>query len=261
MEKSYKYFKRGISWLSFNYRILLEAEDASLPLYERIKFLSIYSSNREEFYEIRVAEHRGVLMKKRFTEEPDADAEKVLADINREINRQQDEYYRIFTEQILPELERQQICLYQSSEVAPFHREFVYNFFNEEVFPFLSPVMIQAGDIRTFIRDRRLYLVVRTVKKSKKSALQGYTPDYQYALMKIPHTKVPRFIELPPQDGKFYLMFIDDIIKANLHTIFPGYRIDSCYSIKISRDADIYLEDEKRESDGDHTAENQKKEN
>lgn len=63
--------------------------------------------------------------------------------------------------------------------------------------------------------------------------------------MKIPHTKVPRFIELPPQDGKFYLMFIDDIIKANLHTIFPGYRIGSCYSIKISRDADIYLEDEK----------------
>lgn len=58
MENSHKYFKRDISWLSFNYRVLLEAEDETLPIYERIKFLSIYSSNLEEFYEIRVAEHR-----------------------------------------------------------------------------------------------------------------------------------------------------------------------------------------------------------
>ncbi len=57
MENSYKYFKRDVSWLSFNYRVLLEAEDDTLPVYERIKFLSIYSSNLEEFYEIRVAEH------------------------------------------------------------------------------------------------------------------------------------------------------------------------------------------------------------
>ncbi|MCD7976892.1 MAG: RNA degradosome polyphosphate kinase [Tannerellaceae bacterium] len=246
MEKSYKYFKRDISWLSFNYRVLLEAEDETLPLYERIKFLSIYSSNREEFYEIRVAEHRGVLMRKRFTEESDMDAEEVLADITAEINRQQDEYYRIFTEKILPELERQQICLYQHSEVEPFHQEFVHNFFNEEVFPFLSPVMIQAGEIRTFIRDRRLYLVVRMIKRSKKITQPDYMPCYHYALMKIPHSKVPRFIELPPHNGKFYLMFIDDIIKANLSTVFPGYLIDSCYSIKISRDADIYLEDERK---------------
>lgn len=60
MENSYQYFKRDLSWLSFNYRVLLEAEDDTLPIYERIKFLSIYSSNLEEFYEIRVAEHRGV---------------------------------------------------------------------------------------------------------------------------------------------------------------------------------------------------------
>ena len=74
MENSHKYFKRDISWLSFNYRVLLEAEDETLPIYERIKFLSIYSSNLEEFYEIRVAEHRGVIMKKNFTEESGAEA-------------------------------------------------------------------------------------------------------------------------------------------------------------------------------------------
>lgn len=245
MENLYKYFKRDISWLSFNYRVLLEAEDDTLPVYERIKFLSIYSSNLEEFYEIRVAEHRGVVMKKNYAEESGAEAEEILSEITEEVNRQQREYYRIFSEKILPELNRQNIYLYQDSEPEPFHREFVHNFFNEEVFPFLSPVMIQAGDIRTFIRDRRLYLVIRMLKKCRKSADPGYPPEYHYALMKIPYAKVPRFIELPPHEGKFYIMFIDDIIRANLSSIFPGYQVDSCYSIKISRDADIYLEDEK----------------
>lgn len=245
MENSYKYFKRDVSWLSFNYRVLLEAEDDTLPVYERIKFLSIYSSNLEEFYEIRVAEHRGVIMKKNFTEESGAEAEEVLTEITNEVNRQQREYYRIFSEKILPELNRQNIYLYQGSEPEPFHEEFVHNFFNEEVFPFLSPVMIQAGDIRTFIRDRRLYLVIRMVKKSKRKPEGDQAPEYHYALMKIPYAKVPRFIELPQHEGKFYIMFIDDIIRANLANIFPGYIIDSCYSIKISRDADIYLENEK----------------
>lgn len=244
MENSHKYFKRDISWLSFNYRVLLEAEDETLPIYERIKFLSIYSSNLEEFYEIRVAEHRGVIMKKNFTEESGEEAEETLAEITEEVNRQQREYYRIFSK-VLQELNRQDIYLYQDSRPEPFHEEFVHNFFNEEVFPFLSPVMIQAGDIRTFIRDRRLYLVIRMVKKSKRMAEPDYVPDYYYALMKIPYAKVPRFIELPTHEGKHYIMFIDDIIRANLSSIFPGYVVESCYSIKISRDADIYLDDEK----------------
>ncbi len=244
MENSHKYFKRDISWLSFNYRVLLEAEDDALPIYERIKFLSIYSSNLEEFYEIRVAEHRGVIMKKNFTDESGAEAEEILAEITEEVNRQQREYYRIFSK-VLQELNRQDIYLYQDSNPEPFHEEFVHNFFNEEVFPFLSPVMIQAGDIRTFIRDRRLYLVIRMIKKSKRMAEPDYVPEYYYALMKIPYAKVPRFIELPSHEGKHYIMFIDDIIRANLSSIFPGYVVESCYSIKISRDADIYLDDEK----------------
>ena len=244
MENSHKYFKRDISWLSFNYRVLLEAEDETLPIYERIKFLSIYSSNLEEFYEIRVAEHRGVIMKKNFTEESGAEAEETLAEITEEVNRQQREYYRIFSK-VLQELNRQDIYLDQVSLPEAFHEEFVHNFFIEEVFPFLSPVMIQAGDIRTFIPDRRLYLVIRMVKKSKRMAEPDYVPDYYYALMKIPYAKVPRFIELPTHEGKHYIMFIDDIIRANLSSIFPGYVVESCYSIKISRDADIYLDDEK----------------
>ena len=245
MEKVYQYFKRDISWLSFNYRVLMEAEDDTLPIYERIKFLSIYSSNMEEFYEIRVAEHRGVIMKKNYTDESSEEAEATLAAITNEVNWQQKEYHRVFHHVILPELERQGIHLYQDSRPEPFHEEFVRNFFNEEVFPFLAPVVIQKDDIRTFIRDSRLYLVIRMKKKkTEQEEKTAESPAFQYVLMKIPFSKVPRFIELPKHEGKSYIMFIDDIIRANLSSVFIGYEIDSCYNIKISRDADIYLEDE-----------------
>lgn len=236
MEKvKYTYFKRDVSWLSFNYRVLLEAADELLPVYERIRFLSIYASNLEEFYEIRVAEHRGAIMKKTFTEESSDKAEEVLEAITKEVNRQQKIFYQVFNEGILPELRRQHVYLYQSHQPEPFHEEFIKSYFNEEVFPFLSPVTIQAG-IRTFIRDQRLYLVVRMYKR--------ITDEPYYVLIKIPHAKVPRFIPLPSNEGMYYYMFIDDVIRANLSNIFPGYIIDGSYSIKISRDADIYLNEE-----------------
>lgn len=235
----YKYFGRDISWLSFNYRVLLEAEDEFLPLYERIKFLSIYSSNLEEFYEIRVAEHRGQILKRNYTEVNVEEAEETLAAITREVNRQQKEYYRIFTGRILPELDKCGVHLYQGEPPEPFHAAYVKSYFEEEIFPFLAPVMIDTGALRVFLRDRRLYLIVRMKRKDDSGG------EYHYAMIRIPFAKVPRFIELPRHDGKFYVMFIDDVIRENLSSIFPGYDVDGCYSIKISRDADIYLGDER----------------
>ena len=245
MENSHKYFKRDISWLSFNYRVLLEAEDETLPIYERIKFLSIYSSNLEEFYEIRVAEHRGVIMKKNFTEESGAEAEETLAEITEEVNRQQREYYRIFSK-VLQELNRQDIYLYQDSRPEPFHEEFVHNFFNEEGVPFPLAGHDTGGGYPYVHTRRRLYLVIRMVKRASGWRSRIMCRTIIMPMMKIPYAKVPRFIELPTHEGKHYIMFIDDIIRANLSSIFPGYVVESCYSIKISRDADIYLDDEKR---------------
>ena len=233
-EKRYKYFKRDISWLSFNYRVLMEADDQSLPVYARIRFLSIYASNLEEFYEVRVSEHRGDIVRKNYIDESAETSEERLENITREVNRQQQVFYRIFGDGILPELRRRKICLYQDSVPEDFHRDFVYSYFNEEVFPFLSPVTIQKG-VKTFIRDRRLYLIVSMRNK--------VTAEPYYVLIKIPFSKVPRFIPLPSHDGMYYYMFVDDVIRANLPVVFPGYNVEGCYSIKISRDADIYIDD------------------
>ncbi len=154
---SYKYFKRDISWLSFNHRVLLEAKDESLPVYERIKFLSIYSSNLEEFYKIRVSGYHSSILKSISRDESEEEALQTLLEINNEVTEQEKEYYRIFNEMILPELEKNNIILYQTDEVEPFHRAFVEKYFNEEVFPFLQPMIIQKDDIHSFIQDDRIY--------------------------------------------------------------------------------------------------------
>jgi polyphosphate kinase len=241
MKKMYSYFSRDISWLSFNYRVLLESEDLNLPVYERIKFLSIHASNLEEFYKIRVAEHRGVIMQKVQSDEDPAEAEQILNEIKAEVTRQQQEFSRIFQHEILPELERKNIVLYMDDQPVPEHRKFIADYFTDEIFPFLQPVMLSKENIRVFIRDNRLYQVIQLRKKE--------TGRIFYSILKIPYAKIPRFIELPPIDGRYYYMFAEDVISANLSNIFIGYTVEGCYNIKISRDADIFIDDDDSKTD------------
>ena len=284
MENKYKYFKRDISWLSFNYRVLLEALDERLPLYERINFISIYSSNLEEFYKIRVADHKAVASGATESDEESVQsARELVEEINREVNRQLDDRVRIYEQKILPALQKNHIIFYQDSHVEPFHQQFIKDFFKEEIFPYLQPVPVSKDKIVSFLRDNRLYLAIRLYPKEERKEgeegkereriearerkeererneakediegkegieekgfpiLESSRPPL-YFVMKQPYAKVPRFIELPCHEKNHYLMFVEDIIKANLNLIFPGYDVESCYSIKISRDADILIDD------------------
>ena len=247
MESKYNYFKRDISWLSFNYRVLLEALDERLPLYERINFISIYSSNLEEFYKIRVADHKAVASgATESDEETVQSARELVEEINKEVTRQLDDRVRIYEEKLLPALRKNHIIFYQDRHVEPFHQQFIKDFFREEIFPYLQPVPVSKDKIVSFLRDNRLYLAIRVYpKKEGNEGTTSLTESRQplYFVMKQPYAKVPRFIELPSREKKHYLMFTEDIIKANLNLIFPGYDVDSSYCIKISRDADILIDD------------------
>ena len=241
MESKYNYFKRDISWLSFNYRVLLEATDEHLPLYERINFISIYSSNLEEFYKIRVADHKAVASgATESDEETVQSARELVEEINHEVNRQLDDRVRIYEEKILPALRKNHIIFYQDRHVEPFHQQFIKDFFREEIFPYLQPVPVSKDKIVSFLRDNRLYLAIRLYPKENRNPANRQP---FYFVMKQPYAKVPRFIELPPRGNNYYIMFTEDIIKANLNLIFPGYDVDSSYCIKISRDADILIDD------------------
>ncbi len=241
MENSYNYFKRDISWLSFNYRVLLEAEDENLPLYERINFIAIYSSNLEEFYKIRVADHKAIANGgARNSEESVESSLQLLEEISAEVNRQLEKRVEIYENKILPALRRKHIVFYQNHRVEAFHEEYIKSFFKEEIFPYLQPVPLWKDKVTSFLRDNRLYLAVRLYLKGTAPEDPSHT---QYFVMKLPYSKVPRFIELPRHGEEHYIIYIEDIIKANINSIFPGYQVDSSYCIKISRDADILIDD------------------
>jgi polyphosphate kinase len=127
-----------------------------------------------------------------------------------------------------------------NDEHKPEHRKFIKSYFAEEIFPFLQPVLLLKNDIRFFIRDKRLYQIVQLQKKK--------TGEHFYSIIKIPYEKIPRFIELPPIDGKYYYMFAEDMISANLPDIFTGYTVEGCYNIKVSRDADIVIDDDESQN-------------
>ena len=237
MESNYRYFNRDISWLSFNHRVLMEAADDSVPLYDRINFMAIYSSNLEEFYKVRVAEHKAVARGGYSEEETQEEAHELIGQIADEVNRQLEDRIRIFQDCILPDLKRNRIVFYQGKqEVEEMHHEFVANYFREEIFPYLQPVPVSRTRVKVFLRADRLYLCTRLRRKDN-----GVT---EYYIMKLPHSKVPRFVELPQTDGYYYIMYMEDIIKMNIGLMFPGYEVDSSYCCKISRDADIMVDDE-----------------
>ena len=168
MESKYNYFKRDISWLSFNYRVLLEALDERLPLYERINFISIYSSNLEEFYKIRVADHKAVASgATESDEETVQSARELVEEINKEVTRQLDDRVRIYEEKLLPALRKNHIIFYQDRHVEPFHQQFIKDFFREEIFPYLQPVPVSKDKIVSFLRDNRLYLAIRVYPKKE----------------------------------------------------------------------------------------------
>ena len=196
----------------------------------------------EEFYKIRVSDYHSSLLESINREETVEEALETIVRINSEVTAQEKEYHAIFNDSILPELRRNNIILYQTHQVEPFHRAYVEKYFNEEVFPYLQPMIIQKDDIHSFIQDGRIYQTISLQQKKKKRETDK--GEFTYALMKIPYTRIPRFIELPEHESNHYIIFIDDVIKANLTSVFPGYEIVDCFSIKISRDADFSLEDE-----------------
>ena len=244
------FFDRDLSWLSFNYRVLQEAKDKNLPLYERIKFLAIYSSNLDEFFGVRVAGIQSLLgVKKKQRAELDFDPRKLLFQIQKEATRQQREFDKIFRKQILPELKSHKIYLLSAYPKLPEHRAFLAQYFEDEVFPYIHVELLRRKRIRHFLRENALYHVVKLYSTSPRAfedARKAGTPEKRSrrAIIQIPTHYLGRFVELPHVGDKYYVMFLDDIIRYNLDKIFPGYEIKACYSFKLNRNADLQIDDE-----------------
>lgn len=235
-----KYFDRELSWLSFNYRVLQEARDSSVPLYERIKFLAIFSSNLDEYFRVRVASLRSLLsLKEKTQNQLKFNPAKLLKKINNRVVEYQEEYGRIFSDSIIPELEKNNIYLHNEKNPPGESLEFLKEYFNESVLPYINPILLQKRKIVPFLKNKSLYLVavLESINTKKVSVKK------KFAIVEIP-AGLKRFITLPGKGDDFRIMFLDDVIRLNLSSVFPGYKIEAVYSIKLTRDAELYIDDE-----------------
>ncbi|MDZ7624415.1 MAG: polyphosphate kinase 1 [Ignavibacteriaceae bacterium] len=240
------FFDRELSWLSFNYRVLQEAKDPSVPLYERIKFLAIYSSNLDEFFRVRVASLRSLLnLKEKSREALPFQPRILLKKIRETVHTQQEEFGRIYREEIIPGLNDENIYLVNDQTISDGQKEFIKNYFFDQVVPFVQPTLLDKNKISTFLHNRAIYLAVKlkTRKKSNPSS-KAKLQRFRYAIVEIPADKLGRFVTLPPENGNQFVMFLDDIVKINLPSLLPGYQVESCYSVKLTRDAELYIDDE-----------------
>jgi len=238
-EDTIPYLHRDISWLSFNYRVLQEAKDPNVPLFEQIKFLAIYSSNSNEFFKVRVANHRNLLrVGKKTKKKLEFEPKKLINEILEIVNEQQEEFSDIFENMIIPELRKYNIYLLRRTDLNSSQVNFVEDYFQDNLLPFVQPVLLKKDKIRPFLNNGALYLAVWIRDKSKEKAKD------EYAVVKIPSDHLPRFVQLPSPKGRHYIIMLDDIVRHSLKWLFPGYDIEDSYSIKLTRDAELYIDDE-----------------
>lgn len=226
MGKDY-FFNRDLSWLSFNGRVLMEAANANVPLMERINFLSIFSSNLDEFYRVRMPVLQAMDKLRKFDDEEG----NPLLQAHQAIMQQQDQFGNIFTKHIIPQLAQKNVCLLFKQPLPLGITDKVTEYFYSEVMAFLRPVVVKANEFKP--QNNELYFLI-TVEDAGQECV--------FALQ-IPTNDLPRFFKIQ-DDSTTYIIFLDDIIRNNLNKIFKHVEITGCYSFKITRDAELDLKDE-----------------
>jgi len=236
------FIKRDISWLSFNERVLQEAADPNVPLYERIKFLAIFSANLDEFYRVRVSALRSFkkLKKKEQKALIAINPKKELKSIQKVTALQQEQFGQIFRQNIIPELRQHGIALLRSEHFNENQRAFAQKYFQEHLKTKTEPCFISGLDIDNkkdlpFLENQGLYFVV---------VMQEEEDAQPLGLVHIPSDEVARFVEIPEATDMKCITFIDEIIRDNVQTLFPNNKVTGVYAIKISRDAELYITDE-----------------
>lgn len=216
-------YNRDLSWLRFNHRVLQEASDQRNPLFERLKFLAIFSSNLDEFFKVRVSEIRKIKeidkpLRKKLITKPN----KLLTEIKKQINIQQKEFGRIFYTQIIPALEKENVFLKNTEELNDDELDLVSTYY-QSVKHLFQPIINKE---HTFLENEELYLV----SKLKDGTL---------VWVKI-SVNTSRFFKIPTNDDGISIVFIDDILKLHLKEEFKT----TFYSVKVSRDAELYIDNE-----------------
>ena len=236
-KKKVPFLNREISWLYFNERVLQEAADETVPLIERIKFLSIFSSNLEEFYRVRVATmSRLANLNEKSKALLGFSPKKILNEIKNIVIRQERKFEQLFQATLINELAQNRIFILNDTQLNVARGEFVRNHFRDRILSNLVPILINPDQPFPELKDRYLYFFVRLSKK-------GSRKDERFALIELPQD-LPRFLVLPETNGLKFIILAEDIIKYCMDDIFYIFDYDEldAYSIQVTRDAEIDID-------------------
>ena len=238
-KKSIVLINRELSWLAFNERVLQEAEDKTVPLIERLKFLGIYSNNRDEFFRVRVATLKRVVKHQKKAEElMGENPVRLLDKIQKAVIAQQEKFERTY-QVIIRDLKKHNISIINEKQLTPTQGAFVKDYFREKVKSSLFPIMLDNNSPFPYLKDRLGYLIVRLGKNdvSKKS---------KFAIIEVPTDNISRFLVLPKDKEKSYIILLDDVIRFCLDDVFQNFEYDyvNAFNIKLTRDAEIDIDND-----------------
>lgn len=232
------YIHRELSQLQFNIRVLEQALDESYPLLERLKFLLIFSSNLDEFFEIRVAGLKKQIAYAR--EQAGADGllpHQVMARISDLVHEQVSRQYRILNEILLPELAKQSIRFIRRRQWTPQIKDWVENFFHHEIAPIISPIGLDPTHPFPLLINKSLNFIVAL------EGMDAFGRDSGLAIIPAPRS-LPRIIKLPPEiagEGDNFV-FLSSMIHAHADDLFPGMKVKGCYQFRLTRNADLSVD-------------------
>src|SRR3984893_9436414 len=227
------FVNRELSWLEFNRRVLEEAQDPSVPLLERVKFLAIFSSNLDEFFMIRVPALKRRIAAGDQAAGPDGTSSaEPRAAVAARVQELVDEQHRCFLEEIQPLLAAEGIFLLRPKEASEEQQRFLEDYFRRMLLPVLTPLAVDPGHPFPYLGNRSLCLVA-----SIRPAVPSVLPHSTLSVIHIPSQVLPRFVPLPDSPGKHSFMLLEDVIRLHLPTIYNGYEIVSSHAIRVTRDA------------------------
>lgn len=234
------YIERDLSWMYFNHRILQEAAREDVPLLERIGFLGIYSNNLDEFFRVRVATlSRIAECENRSLKNEQAKAMALIKQINKLVKLYSKEFEEIMA-RITDALAQENIFILREDMLSPEQEAFITKYFRHQLGGLIGPVWLSAVKQLTNEADDNIFFAVELQKEGKNK------PDY--AVIELPVSDCGRFVRLPDNDGKSYIMYLDDVVRYCLPMIFAGMRYDSikAYAFKFTKDAEMELDNDLR---------------
>ncbi len=237
------FINRELSWLEFNRRVLEEAQDANQPLVERVKFLTIFSSNLDEFFEIRVAGIKQQIESETSKIGPDGlSPTETFNRIEKMVRKLVGTQYALWKNELLPALTRNGIRVREMSELSAKRAAWALRYFQQEVFPMLTPLAVDASHPFPQLLNKSHNLLVRARTKRQGEPL--------HAIVQVPRV-LPRLILMPrgkSENEPWDYIYLASLIKHHIAELFPGLILDDVHAFRVTRNSDLYIDDEEAEN-------------